>query len=181
MISLPTKIDNGFKVSMETGAGPRNPHWPEVEKAYAKEHLNCEACDPSNYGKVGIQVHHIHAFHICKLLGRPDLELDPRNFKSLCETEYKRPAENHHLLLGHAGDFQTTNEFLLEDIITYKGMTEQAIKESSFVTRMNNRPKPFPIWTDEEKVMYRKMLDLILPPDRSLCAKYGFTIKPYSV
>jgi hypothetical protein len=54
-------------------------------------------------------VHHIFPVHYCRALGRPDLELDERNLVTLCESEPGRPGFNHHLLVGHLGDFEAAN------------------------------------------------------------------------
>lgn len=174
------KVDNGQAVGIDHGAGPRSPHWETVKKEWFKEHgLNCDACDPSFYGKVGVQCHHRHAYHVCKLLGRPDGEVDKRNFRNLCETEKGKPAPNHHLVLGHEDDFQVNNEDLDSDIAKYKGQDGKAIlQESIFAEKVKNRPKPFPQWTKEEKLAYRRMLDETMPPDPELLKRFNLTVTP---
>jgi hypothetical protein len=78
---------------------------------------------------VGLQVHHIFPFHYCRLLGRPDLELDLRNLVTLCEDEAGRPGENHHLLVGHLDDFQSSNLDVVRDATTtFFGMVSAAIR-----------------------------------------------------
>ena len=54
-------------------------------------------------------MHHIFPFHYCIALGRPDLELDDRNLITLCEDEAGKPGQNHHLLVGHLDDFESSN------------------------------------------------------------------------
>ncbi len=175
------KLDHGELTSILHGAGPRSPHFERIKNEYLRVHPNCEADAKEYFGRVCVQVHHIFAFHVCILLGRPDLELDPCNFLGLCENEPGKPCENHHVLLGHLGDFQVNNDSVLADIKTYQGMTHQFILASGpFASRMLTRPKPFPDWTAQERVDYRKMLDAKLPPDPILCAKYGFKIVPYA-
>ena len=165
--------DHGQAVAIAHGAGPRSSHWPAVEKAFAQGHPNCEICNPSNYGKVKIQVHHRFAFHVCVLLGRADLEIDPRNLHSLCEDEQGEKAENHHLIVGHYLDFQVNNDNLLQDIIDFKGQSGITIRANiGFSIRVKNRPTPFPQWTLQMRLKYRAMLDEVFPPDPAILAKY---------
>ena len=64
-------VDRGAQVASDHGAGPRSPYWEEAKNNYLKvTGETCDACDPSYYGRVGVQVHHVHAFHVCVLLGR---------------------------------------------------------------------------------------------------------------
>ena len=113
-------------------------------------------------------------------LDEGDLELDPRNYRKLCETEANRPAPNHHLVLGHEDDFQVNNEDVVTDITRYKGMDGKLIlAEATFAQKVTNRPKPFPQWSAKERVDYRAMLDATLPPDPILCKRYGIVITPY--
>jgi len=167
-------LDNGAQVAEEHGAGPRSSHWDSVKKAFLKKHGNfCDACKAEDKGKFGLQVHHIHAYHIGVLLGRPDTELDERNFSVLCETDHNTVAPNHHLIIGHQNNFKRNNENLLEDIKKYKGIDGHAIlTEATFVNNMKNASKEFPQWTPQEKTAYRKKLDEVMPPDPKLLAKY---------
>ena len=51
----------------------------------------------------------IFLFHYVVLVGRPDLELDPRNLLTLCI----RPDCEHHVLLGYLGDYESYNPKVL--------------------------------------------------------------------
>lgn len=166
------RTDHGAMIAFSQGLS-RSPHWPLRERAFASSHPNCPLCSPEYWGKVGIQVHHVHAFHICVLLGRADLELDFRNMESLCETEAEKPAPNHHLIVGHLDDFQVNNEDLFTDILIYSGMTGDQIKAvPAFVSKIRNRPKPFGAWTLGERQRYRTLLDDTLPVDRALISAF---------
>jgi 5-methylcytosine-specific restriction endonuclease McrA len=75
----------------------RSPHWPAVRDQWLKDHPWCAAC-----GKLEeVQVHHKQPFHL-----HPELELDPSNFISLCES---KPNGNHHLEIGHLGNWKGVN------------------------------------------------------------------------
>lgn len=156
------KVDNGLKTALDAKASvvARNPHWPSVEKAILQKHPKCLACDVTD----ALQVHHVHPFHYCIGVGRPDLELDERNLVVLCETESKKPMDNHHLLIGHGGDFKLYNSHVLEDAKAWYGMKSKKIQESAqFKERQANRPKAFQDMTYDEKKAYRDMLDKELP------------------
>jgi hypothetical protein len=81
---------------------PRSPEWPKVREEWLKDHPTCAACG----ARAKLQVHHLRPFHLF-----PALELDPSNFLTLCEQE----GSDHHLEIGHNGDFQKYNENAVED------------------------------------------------------------------
>jgi hypothetical protein len=54
-------------------------------------------------------VHHILPLGHCIALGWPELELDPRNLITLCETAGGILTDDHHLYLGHLGGFHLFN------------------------------------------------------------------------
>ncbi len=74
----------------------RSPHWHSVEKAHLKLEPACAACGNTSHA----QVHHKKPFHLY-----PELELDPDNLITLCE----QPGTNHHLHVGHNGDWHKFN------------------------------------------------------------------------
>jgi hypothetical protein len=76
----------------------RSSKWPAVRRAYLKKHPKCFVC----LGTKKVEVHHRKPFHT-----NPELELDPRNFISLCEN--KKDGCNCHLLVGHCGNFKSIN------------------------------------------------------------------------
>jgi len=156
------KVDNGVKAA---GDATRSAHWPTIQKSVLKKTPKCFACDSTK----GLQVHHIHPFHYCVGVGRPDLELDERNLIALCETDVDDKEENHHLLIGHGGDFKLFNSHVLEDAKAWYGLKAKVIQESSsFKERQTNRPKEFKDMSIMEKKAYRDLLDKELPFKGSL-------------
>jgi len=109
---------SNLTLSSETGQSvdllsmPRSPQWPEVQRAcLEKNNYTCVACGIQGEGKV--QVHHIIPFQYCVMYGRPELEFNPKNLIPLCEG----PGTNdHHIAIGHLGDFQHLNQGVLTDI-----------------------------------------------------------------
>jgi hypothetical protein len=114
--------------------------------------------------KTGLQVHHVEPFHFCILAGRPDLEIDARNFIVLSESEKGLSETNYHLLIGHANDFQSSNMTVRDDAKTFFGMSEEAIKsDERWLSREKARCKPWSSWTDQQKSDFRLCLDTLYP------------------
>lgn len=76
----------------------RSAHWPTVRKEHLEKHPTCAVCG----GSSNLEVHHIKPFHL-----HPDLELDPENLVTLCES--KKSGVNCHLWFGHLGNFKSFN------------------------------------------------------------------------
>lgn len=74
----------------------RSPEWPKVRRAYLKANPTCAACG----SRLFREVHHVEPFHL-----HPELELDPANLITLCEM----PFRNHHLKVGHLGNWKNWN------------------------------------------------------------------------
>lgn len=87
-----------------TLAPPRSSEWPELEKKHLKEQPICQWC----HGAINLQVHHIEPFHL-----HPELELDPNNLITLCET---KPL-NCHLIHGHLGSWKKFNIDIVKQCI----------------------------------------------------------------
>jgi hypothetical protein len=83
---------------------PRSPLWATVRKEHLAKFPCCAACGSENK----IEVHHIKPFNLF-----PELELDPNNLVTLCESWKK--GVNCHLLFGHLGDYRSYNEKVLDD------------------------------------------------------------------
>lgn len=82
----------------------RSSQWPSVRKKHLEFFPACAVCD----GTVDIQVHHIHPFHL-----RPEMELDPANLITLCES--KKAGVSCHLWFGHLGNFKSHNNTVSKD------------------------------------------------------------------
>ena len=88
-------------------AALRSPQWASVRKSHLLNDPVCRACN----GTDKLQVHHIRPFHLY-----PELELDPSNLMTLCESSDKEC----HLILGHNGNFKDYNAEVLSDVKQYR-------------------------------------------------------------
>lgn len=82
----------------------RSKDWPKVRAQHLKDNPSCAACGELKT----LEVHHIKPFHL-----HPELELDPNNLITLCET-----ASNGivcHQNIGHNGNYKDVNEDVVED------------------------------------------------------------------
>jgi hypothetical protein len=89
----------------------RSPHWPATAAAHLKKHPACEVCG----AKVLLNVHHVKPFHLF-----PELELDPQNLFTLCET----PAHNCHLIFGHLLLWRAWNPNVVNDATVWAAKIE---------------------------------------------------------
>lgn len=101
MITSIKDVIQGKKPSLSTA---RSSHWPTVRKNHLATNSTCVVCG----SKDKVEVHHIKPFHL-----HPDLELEPTNLISLCETT--KHGINCHLLIGHLGNFKNVNPSVVED------------------------------------------------------------------
>ena len=151
--------DNGALVAVQHGL-TRSPHWPTVEHHF----LTANPCCAASGLTKGVQAHHIAPFHFCILVGRPDLELYFPNLVPLSESEKGLSEVNYHLLLGHAGDFQSSNMDVLKAVMTFKGATTDQIMTSSIWQAMKlSRCQPWAQWTNQQKTDFRVLLDTLYP------------------
>ena len=89
-------------------ASKRSSQWPSVRKAHLEDFPTCAVCG----GTKDLEVHHIRPFHL-----HPDLELNPNNLVTLCES--KKAGVNCHLWFGHLGNFKSFNKMVLADSLTW--------------------------------------------------------------
>jgi len=93
----------------------RSWQWGEVEQAFlTRNNFKCAMC--SITGATLVQVHHIAPFHYISSpnIQRGDLEFNPQNLVPLCQG----PGTNeHHILVGHLGNFQYFNQDARADMI----------------------------------------------------------------
>ena len=145
-------------------APPRSPHWPAVERTVLHLHPFCACCGPNKHDK-GLQVHHIFPFHMAIALGRPDLELDPRNLIVLCETEHNDPEANHHLAIGHMGNFKSPgNIHVADDVSVFAGMTAAEIEaDPRWLARKATMMPDLDKMTDDQKAAFKALMDATVP------------------
>lgn len=143
----------------------RSDEWPRVEKEHLQLEPHCAACKPGTNTGAGLQVHHKFPFHYCIALGRPDLELDQRNLISLCEDEAGRPAEDHHLLVGHLDNFKSSNLVVDADARTaFYGMTADEIKKDPrWIAKKGDRLKLLDEMSQDEKDAFTKLMNTTFP------------------
>lgn len=82
--------------SIYTGVTGRSGKWPKVRADWLGVHPYCEACGAIT----NLNVHHIEPFY-----QNPEMELDPSNLITLCET----PSRNCHFNIGHGGNWKMWN------------------------------------------------------------------------
>lgn len=124
-IAAPISSVNESEVA--SGASePRSPEWPRVRADYLKQHPECAACGWKGIGKTrsGLQVHHVIPFGV-DANGDVDSdgvvnELDPDNLITLCGPEHR----NHHLDIGHGGNYRCRNLNCREDAERFRKMRE---------------------------------------------------------
>jgi HNH endonuclease len=132
----------------------------QSKKAFLQLHPHCAACSKSiTVGEMN--VHHIIPYHYCIEVGRPDLELDIRNLITLCANTN---GYEHHLLIGHLGDWQSYNPNIIKDIVTYRGKTyEQITGNKAWNEKRTEKPKHLTLFTDQDKQAFKVMLDKMYP------------------
>jgi hypothetical protein len=158
------QIDRG-EAEAERNGIERSPEWPRVERAHLVEQPSCQCCKPGADATAGKQVHHIFPFHYCVALGRPDLELDDRNLITLCQDEEGKPGQDHHLLVGHLDDFQSSNLGVTEDAArTFFGMDANAIRaDAAWVAKCKSRLVPLDQMTDADKKAFEAAMNTRFP------------------
>jgi hypothetical protein len=94
----PTRLPVTEAIMDDQGAlgHARSPHWHAVREAHITREPTCQGCGLSH----GLNVHHVKPFHLHR-----DLELDPANLITLCESA----GHNCHLWLGHLGSWKSFN------------------------------------------------------------------------
>ncbi len=126
--ALLKKPDHGADIARRHGQ-ERSPEWPRVEQEHRLREPACVAC---GYKGQWLQVHHIKPFHL-----HPHLELDPDNLITLCQAR----GREHHLLLGHLGEWGSYNERVRSDARHYYRKTAAHIRtDSGWQKKMMQRP-----------------------------------------
>lgn len=108
MISFVEAIKDRLQGKAPKGA-KRSRGWPKARRKHKKLFPYCAICGR----KKKVQVHHVVPFHFA-----PELELDPKNFRSLCEN--KKNGIACHMLIGHLGNFKKVNTSVDADILYWR-------------------------------------------------------------
>jgi hypothetical protein len=95
----------------------RSSKWDGVRKKHLNQNPKCAICE----GKARLNVHHIKPFH-----SHPELELEPSNLITLCESNSY--GINCHLLVGHLGNYKNINPTSTQDAKFWN----QKLKEKNF-------------------------------------------------
>ena len=154
-------MDRGAQEALRTIGRARSSKWSGVERAFRKLHPQCVCCVVASTKHV--QIHHRFPFHYCVALGRPDLELDMRNLITLCEwPSHKNP--DHHLMVGHLDDFQSSNLDVAEDAVTFRGMSEAQIRrDARWIAKVKLRLVPLDQMTAKDKASFTKRMNATFP------------------
>ena len=88
----------------------RSPKWTEVRKQHLEKNPECAICGSIKK----VEVHHVKPFHLY-----PELELEPSNLVSLCESK-EFSSLICHLDFGHLGNYQDENAYIFDTIVTMK-------------------------------------------------------------
>lgn len=149
-------MDNGAVVAKKDSDLDRSPKWPGVQKAHLKLEPKCVACG----GIVLLQVHHVVPFHFCIVIAnRPDLELDHRNLITLCQD----PKTDHHLLVGHEGNFQTYNPDVRRDAKACNSWLKRLMNTTLDAMRLKKRPKTLAQMTVADKAAFVLRVNKLYP------------------
>lgn len=84
----------------------RSSRWPATRKKHLLSYPFCAACGTKKY----LEVHHVRPFHLF-----PELELDPANLMTLCEST----SHNCHLMFGHLLDWSCWSPSVREDAAAF--------------------------------------------------------------
>jgi hypothetical protein len=157
------KDDPDARVAAKYGI-TRSTKWPDVERAHLAKQPHCVACRaPSR----SLQVHHIFPLHYCIAVGRRDLELDERNLITLCESENGEASDDHHLLVGHFGDFESANLDVVRDAQhTFHGLSAKELRANAeWKKRASTRLPHLDAMNSEQLRALRAFVEALEPTD----------------
>ena len=137
---------------------PRSEHWHTCEHAFMQASVGCVMCGRKDVPR---NAHHIVPYHFLVTVGRPDLECDPRILADMC-VEHE---EEHHLLVGHLGSFESYNPKLMECVEKWRGFNKLQIQiRDDYRAFVADRPKPLHMWSEDERKVLKAYLDEHYPP-----------------
>lgn len=97
----------------------RSSHWSTVRNKVVLANPFCMACGV----KKDLQVHHLHPFEYW-----PELELEESNLFVLCR--------QHHLILGHLGDWKSYNAELIRDLKRWEIRPYSRVPDTYFLDNL---------------------------------------------
>lgn len=96
----------------------RSSYWPKVRKEHLSKHPQCAVCGETHK----LEVHHIQPFHL-----HPELELNPDNLITLCESDSNGVC--CHLFVGHLGNYKSFNTSVKDDAKYWHNKLQQRPKK----------------------------------------------------
>lgn len=90
-------------VKLKTKGSHRSLKWTGIRNAYLRANSKCACCGSNKK----CEVHHIQPFHT-----HPELDLEPTNFMTLCES---KSTLNCHIIIGHGGNYRDVNLDCVKD------------------------------------------------------------------
>jgi len=152
------KPDHGALIASKHGLARSN-RWRTVMHAHLRLQPICLACGVK-HRSIKVNVHHRFPFHYVLAVGRPDLELDQRNLYTMC-VEHD---EEHHLLIGHLGNYESYNPNLEHYLPLCRGLLASQIRSlKTWQDAVTLRPKPLHEMTQHDKRSLRAELDRLMP------------------
>jgi hypothetical protein len=154
------KTDAGLVVAKAHGVNERSPLWDKIRKKHLKKNPACAICGEAKT----VAVHHVLPFHYVVAFGRPDLELDPRNLITLCDSNDGVKTEDHHLYVGHYGNFKLANLNILTDVEKYKNTPSKLILEDKdYKEGKKNKLLPLEKMSEEDKTNFKALMEKLYP------------------
>jgi hypothetical protein len=101
----------------KTAGSARSSDWPRVRREHLKNNPRCALC----LGTKTIEVHHIRPFHL-----HPELELEPSNLITLCESGANGIV--CHRAIGHLGNYQAINPESPQDALLWRSKIQNRQK-----------------------------------------------------
>lgn len=135
----------------------RSGKWPAAEKRHLEIQPACLVCGTTKK----LAVHHVYPFHFVIALGRPDLEIDERNLRTLCSGDQ---VDQHHLLVGHLDDWQSYNPQLEHSIAFCHLLTARQIRSLPHWLLLHaNKPPHLSLMSNQQRSAMLVLLNRLMP------------------
>ena len=158
---MPHSINNeGILIDSEDDF-KKSPEWIKVATAHLQTHPYCLACGCKPVAGE-LTVHNKYPYQLCNAVGRPDLACDERNLITFCDGI---GSEEHHLLLGHLGDWSSYNPEAITDATTTFFQRKSAYIRSNevWLAKRHNKPSSLEDMSESEINTLKTKLDLVYP------------------